>query len=178
MTNARTCTAWVSHRFSSIPPPQALAAGRLLAWSRWDQRVQRVCDALMGTAVYQAGIHHHPPPTRIAGVTLIELATGKRPYAGMPMQHVLLAILNDDPPELPDEDGMGGEYNPLLRELVRQCLVKDPELRPSAAQLINHPAIRKVRCRRCYYRCYRRPAAAATAAGAAVRFGSHACPLS
>lgn len=72
------------------------------------------------------------------GITLYEMATGHRPYCGMNMRQCLVAVLNDDPPQLPHY------CSPALRDLVNKCLIKDPHCRCTAAQLLHHAALKKL----------------------------------
>ena len=92
----------------------------------------------------------HPPPalsTRVAhpptrsfasdiwslGITLVECALGQFPYTAYTGNNyfVLLSqILNDPPPQLPNE------FSAEFRDFILQCLCKEPEQRPSAEQLL------------------------------------------
>jgi predicted Ser/Thr protein kinase len=62
------------------------------------------------------------------GVMLFELLTGRLPHSGENFLELSAAILNNPAPELTG-------YDPALAALVRQCLEKEPEDRPDAAEL-------------------------------------------
>jgi serine/threonine-protein kinase 24/25/MST4 len=66
------------------------------------------------------------------GIASIEMAVGRPPHWGMRPTNVIMLIPQNAPPTLE------GNYSPQFRDFVKQCLVKDPALRPSAAQLLTH----------------------------------------
>mmetsp|Transcript_3477 Transcript_3477/g.3224 ORF Transcript_3477/g.3224 Transcript_3477/m.3224 type:complete len:141 (-) Transcript_3477:171-593(-) len=66
------------------------------------------------------------------GITAIELAKGLPPYAKHPAMKVMLMVLNNDPPFL----GRDETFSNSFKEMVNSCLQKDPELRPTAEQLL------------------------------------------
>lgn len=66
------------------------------------------------------------------GCTIIELLTGKPPYADITnSMSVLFRIVDDDHVPLPP-------VTPELENLLRQCFVKNPAGRPTAARLTEH----------------------------------------
>lgn len=67
------------------------------------------------------------------GITVYELATGHPPNAHVPVDFLGSV---DDPPRLDPESHSGG-----LCDFVAFCLEADPERRPSAAQILEHPYI-------------------------------------
>lgn len=70
------------------------------------------------------------------GLTIIECAMGRYPYPPETYNNIfsqLSAIVNGDPPDLPEEG-----YSPLARDFVRGCLNKIPKLRPTYSMLLNH----------------------------------------
>eukprot|EP01094_Clydonella_sp_ATCC50884_P006446 TRINITY_DN1561_c0_g1_i2.p1 TRINITY_DN1561_c0_g1~~TRINITY_DN1561_c0_g1_i2.p1 ORF type:complete len:435 (-),score=124.92 TRINITY_DN1561_c0_g1_i2:191-1495(-) len=66
------------------------------------------------------------------GITAVELANGTAPLASYPPMKVLLMTLQNPPPSLE------GAYSKALKDLVEQCLQKDPSKRPTAAKLLEH----------------------------------------
>lgn len=67
------------------------------------------------------------------GLSMIELAIGKYPYPPETYQNVfaqLTAIVNGDPPELPDT------YSEDARDWVSKCLVKAPDCRATYTELL------------------------------------------
>ncbi|KAH8918347.1 MAP kinase [Atractiella rhizophila] len=76
------------------------------------------------------------------GLSLIEFACGHYPYPPETYQNVfaqLQAIVHGDPPELPPK------YSAEAREFVEACLHKIPHMRPTYAQLLEHPFLVKDR---------------------------------
>lgn len=68
------------------------------------------------------------------GCTVIELLTGRPPYADIANgMSVMFRIVEDDMPPFP------AEASDLLRHFLTQCFRKDPALRPSAELLCEHP---------------------------------------
>jgi serine/threonine protein kinase len=79
------------------------------------------------------------------GCTIVELLTGKPPYADLresmsgkfllyqpSLQAVMFRIVKDDMPPLPQ--GLSGELNDFLQT----CFRKDPSSRPAATELFDH----------------------------------------
>ena len=72
------------------------------------------------------------------GITIVEIATGRFPYPEWNCVIAQLdAVINGDPPILTPKDGFSQE----LVVFVRDCLVKDPELRPNYEKLLKYPFI-------------------------------------
>lgn len=85
------------------------------------------------------------------GCTIIELLTGRPPYAeitnsmsGMSLTRervaeiaVLFRIVEDDMPPLP-------ECSADLEDFLRLCFIKDPQARPAALVLSEHPWLRQL----------------------------------
>ncbi|CAN6233284.1 unnamed protein product [Urochloa humidicola] len=81
----------------------------------------------------------HGPPADIwsLGCTVLEMLTGKVPYPDMEWTHALLKIGRGIPPEIPDilsEDA---------RDFIKKCVQANPNDRPSAAQLLEHPFVQR-----------------------------------
>ena len=72
-----------------------------------------------------------------SGVTLIELAQMEPPNHDLTPMRVLLKIQKSDPPRLDCPSRWSKEFNDFLSK----CLVKDPQQRPTASELLKHPFI-------------------------------------
>uniref|UniRef100_F6X814 Serine/threonine kinase 4 n=1 Tax=Equus caballus TaxID=9796 RepID=F6X814_HORSE len=75
------------------------------------------------------------------GITAIEMAEGKPPYADIhPMRAIFMIPTNPPPtfrkPELWSDNFM---------DFVKQCLVKSPEQRATATQLLQHPFVKSAK---------------------------------
>lgn len=73
------------------------------------------------------------------GCTIIELSSGKPPYYNLTSMAAMWSMVNDDCPPIPAEMG------PLVRDFLSLCFQKDPNLRSSAAQLLEHAWIRRAK---------------------------------
>ncbi|SAM04008.1 hypothetical protein [Absidia glauca] len=71
------------------------------------------------------------------GLSLVEVAGGKYPYAYDNMFAQLRAIVEEEPPTLPDH------YSEEARDFISACLHKEPSKRPTYAELLEHPFIQK-----------------------------------
>ncbi|CDH49786.1 related to ser thr protein kinase [Lichtheimia corymbifera JMRC:FSU:9682] len=69
------------------------------------------------------------------GCTIVELATGKPPYANLIAMSAMFRIVEDDCPPIPEN------LSDDLQDFLRNCFQKDPDQRPSAAHLKPHPWI-------------------------------------
>ncbi|CDH52536.1 pkinase-domain-containing protein [Lichtheimia corymbifera JMRC:FSU:9682] len=69
------------------------------------------------------------------GCTIIELLTGRPPYAGMIAMSALYHIVEDDHPPVPEN------ASETLQDLLYACFQKDPSQRPTAKELMQHPWI-------------------------------------
>ncbi|KAI9310972.1 kinase-like domain-containing protein [Dichotomocladium elegans] len=78
------------------------------------------------------------------GITAIELATGHAPYAKLPPMKVLMMTLSNKPPTI-DREKTRHKYSRTFKDMVDWCLRKNPEERPSAAQLLLHPFFKQAR---------------------------------
>lgn len=69
------------------------------------------------------------------GITAIEMATGNPPHHEVHPMRAIFMIPNKPPPKLPED----GDFSEEFREFVSLCLTKNPEDRPSALELLDHP---------------------------------------
>ncbi|MFC4530077.1 BMP family ABC transporter substrate-binding protein [Sphaerisporangium dianthi] len=116
-----------------------------------DFGIARALDSLTATGSGVAGTPTYMAPEQIAGeqvgppadvfgwaVTMVFAATGRRAFGGTSVPAVLHAVLTAEPDlsEVPES----------LRSLLGRCLVKNPQARPTAAeimlQLVGHGAAR------------------------------------
>lgn len=71
------------------------------------------------------------------GITAIELAEGKPPLFDIASLRVIFLIPARDPPTLQDAKKWSPEFN----DFIHVCLQKNPENRPSAQELLDHPFV-------------------------------------
>ncbi|KAM4826709.1 serine/threonine-protein kinase 10 isoform 2-T4 [Thomomys bottae] len=74
------------------------------------------------------------------GITLIEMAQMEPPHHELNPMRVLLKIAKSDPPTLLTPPKWSVEF----RDFLKMALDKNPETRPSAAQLLEHPFVSTV----------------------------------
>ena len=76
------------------------------------------------------------------GITVLELAKGKAPYAHFPPMKVLLLTLQEDPPSLDSyddqKDSTGKDFSKHFKDFVKKCLQKEPAERPDCTKLLKH----------------------------------------
>ena len=71
------------------------------------------------------------------GITAMELVNGEPPHAAIHPMKVLFLIPKQEAPRLE-----GPYYSRYLKDFIAACLVKDPDRRPSARELLQHRFIR------------------------------------
>ncbi|XP_004679276.1 PREDICTED: serine/threonine-protein kinase 10 [Condylura cristata] len=74
------------------------------------------------------------------GITMIEMAQIEPPHHELNPMRVLLKIAKSDPPTLLSPS----KWSPQFRDFLKTALDKNPETRPSAAQLLEHPFVSSV----------------------------------
>eukprot|EP00127_Corallochytrium_limacisporum_P003114 Clim_evm43s146 gene=Clim_evmTU43s146 len=74
------------------------------------------------------------------GITALELAQGRAPYAKLPPMKVIMSIINEDPPTLDiNSHTSANKYSKIFKKMIDSCLYKDPTKRPSATELLKSP---------------------------------------
>jgi len=73
------------------------------------------------------------------GIMCMECAEGEPPYMEYPPLRALFLITTKGIPDLKEP----GKWSVEFKDFVKQCLIKDVEKRPSAAQLMDHPFLSK-----------------------------------
>ena len=66
------------------------------------------------------------------GIFAMELADGDPPYIDEPQHRVILNIVKKSPPPI------NSRWSESFQDFVSKCLTKDPNQRPSAAELLEH----------------------------------------
>lgn len=73
------------------------------------------------------------------GISAIEMAEKDPPYADLHPMRVLYVLANNPSPKLTHEEHWSPEFNAF----VKACLENNPDKRPFAKELLNHPFLRK-----------------------------------
>lgn len=71
------------------------------------------------------------------GITALEMAEGKPPYGDIHPMRAIFMIPTKPPPSFRDPD----RWSPEFIDFVQKCLVKNPEQRSTASQLLQHEFI-------------------------------------
>ncbi|KAI8892681.1 kinase-like domain-containing protein [Globomyces pollinis-pini] len=71
------------------------------------------------------------------GITCIEMAEGRPPYHEFHPMRAIFMIPSNPPPKLADPS----KFSPLFQDFIKKCLTKNPNNRPSAKDLLEHPFI-------------------------------------
>jgi len=75
------------------------------------------------------------------GITAIELAEGKPPYSNIHPMRAIFMIPSRPPPKFSEPDNWSKDFN----DFIAQCLTKNPEQRPQAADLLKSSFIVKAK---------------------------------
>lgn len=71
------------------------------------------------------------------GITALELANGRAPFAKYPPMKILMLTLKRDPPTL-DRSTTKHKFSKTFKEMIDYCLAKDPVRRPPPEKLLQH----------------------------------------
>jgi serine/threonine protein kinase len=77
------------------------------------------------------------------GITCIEMAESKPPYSNIHPMRAIFMIPSRPPPKLTEADKWSADFN----DFVFKCLTKNPDQRPGAKELLEHPFIAKAKSR-------------------------------
>ncbi|KAK6336553.1 MAP kinase kinase (MEK) [Orbilia brochopaga] len=147
----------IMHR--DIKPSNILVNGngqiKLCDFGVSGELVNSIADTFVGTSTYmsperiQGGKYTVKSDVWSFGLTMMELALGRFPFGSdgasgdkrassgpMGILDLLQSIVNEPAPKLPE-----GKYPAELAEFCDKCLLKDPEQRPSPADLLKAPLI-------------------------------------
>jgi len=72
------------------------------------------------------------------GITAMELAYGRAPYAKFPPMKVMVLTLQEDPPTCDIYKDHSYEFSRHFYSMLGKCLRKDPEKRPTVKKLLEH----------------------------------------
>ncbi|EJF65321.1 kinase [Dichomitus squalens LYAD-421 SS1] len=108
--------------------------------------INSVAGTFTGTSLYMA-------PERLSGndytirsdvwstgITLLELVTNRFPFpTDLAAIELMMYIIQNEPPELEDEEGI--VYSAEMKDFIKKTLTRDPNVRPSPKEMLEHPWI-------------------------------------
>ncbi|XP_022747502.1 mitogen-activated protein kinase kinase kinase 1-like [Durio zibethinus] len=71
------------------------------------------------------------------GCTVLEMLTRQIPYSNLECMQALFRIGRGEPPQVPDS------LSKDAREFIMQCIQVNPDARPTAAELLQHPFVKR-----------------------------------
>ncbi|CAI0418987.1 unnamed protein product [Linum tenue] len=104
-----------------------------------------MCATFVGTVTYMSPErirnenYSYPADIWSLGLALFECGTGEFPYTANDGPVNLMLQILDDPSPSPPRD----KFSPEFCSFIDVCLLKDPDARPTADQLLTHPFITK-----------------------------------
>lgn len=75
------------------------------------------------------------------GITAIEMAEGRPPYSNIHPMRAIFMIPSRAPPKLSEPSNWSDDFN----DFIAKCLIKNPDDRPTATELLKHPFITKAK---------------------------------
>ncbi|XP_024537915.1 mitogen-activated protein kinase kinase kinase 3 [Selaginella moellendorffii] len=91
----------------------------------------------MAPEVFKSNAQSYPVDIWSLGCTIIEMATGKPPWSQYEGIAAMFKIGNSkETPTIPDT------LSPVAKEFIRLCLQRNPDDRPTASQLLEHPFVK------------------------------------
>lgn len=93
----------------------------------------------MAPEVIQEVGHDYKADIWSLGITAIEMAETKPPYWNIHPMRAIFMIPTRPPPKLTEPQKWSQEF----QDFIAKCLTKDPNLRPTAVDMLNHPFITK-----------------------------------
>lgn len=106
-------------------------------------------DTITGTPCWMAPEvmnkekHNHKADIWSLGITALELAFGKAPNSDKQAIKIMLAIMDNPPPTVDDQGP--NDFSKNFKKFVAKCLVKEPQKRSSAKELLDHSFIKQAK---------------------------------